>query len=457
MSGGHWMRVRISKRTIWCMGSLLCLACSDENGSDGGLIRLDGPAAADAASAASTFTVFDIPECGQAGYQTVAAASGGKVAFATLASTSQTATCSLENRAASAPVYDICVVLSTTTGFAGSIATSQPYVAKMGVGITLDSSGDPVLAYTGGPSGGFRCGGSDMLMANVSGGKLGTPSTIADGSQSTGMPAAQAPNCAAQDVCNQGDATGYWPSIARDPASGVLGVAFRDLHFGFADTDFASSDVEFARGNAYALYTVDVARGGGTYNRLAFYPTGKAAVAHYSLDYQPAIWLDWETAQGWSSQKLFTGKIREQIGFAISAQGLYALAYFDDANKLLMYRESTDGATWTAADYVDRDGVTGYYPSLAFDDQGNPAIAYYRCGDYGVTDGCDPAKDGLTLAIRRQGAWDTRKVVGDSSIYDGLYAALAFVGGKAVIAYQSSYFDPVAATSKVSLHIAKEM
>jgi len=26
-----------------------------------------------------------------------------------------------------------------------------------------------------------------------------------------------------------------------------------------------------------------------------------------------------------------------------------------------------------------------------------------------------------------------------------------------VIAYQSSYFDPVAATSKVSLHIAQEM
>jgi hypothetical protein len=451
------MRVRISKLTAWCMGGLLCLACSNKSPDDGGLVHLDGPAAADAAPAASTFTVFDIPECGQAGYQTVAAASGGKVAFATLATTSQTATCALDNRTASAPVYDICVVLPTATGFAGSIATSQPYVAKMGVGIGLDASGEPVLAYTGGPSGAFRCGGSDMLMASVSGGKLGTPRTIAAGSQSTGMPEDQKPNCAAQDVCNQGDATGYWPSIAHDPLSRSLGVAFRDLHFGFADTDFASSDVEFALGDTYAVYTVDVARGGGTYNRLAFSPTGKAAIAHYSLDYQPAVWLDWQTAQGWSSQKLFTGKIREQLGFAISVQGLYALAYFDDATKLLMYRESTDGATWTAADYVDRDGLTGYYPSLAFDDQGNPAIAYYRCGDYGVGDGCDAGKDGLILAVRRQGAWNTRKVVGDSSVYDGLYTALAFVGGKAVIAYQSSYFDPVAATSKVSLHIAKEM
>ena len=453
------MRLRMSKLSVCCIAGLFCAACSGKSGDDGGLVHLDGPAQVpDAGPSASAFTVFDLPECGQAGYQTVAAASGGKVVFATLATTDRSAACTLENRTnVTAPVYDVCVVLPTASSFAGSIATSQAYVARMGVGIALDTSGEPVLAYTGGPSAGFRCGGSDMLLASVSGGKLGTPRTIAAGSQSTGMPADQAPNCAAQNVCNQGDATGYWPSIARDPASGTLGVAFRDMHFGFADTDFASSDVEFARGDTYAVYTVDVARGGGTYNRLAFSPTGKAAVVHYSLDYQPAVWLDYETAQGWSSQKLFTGKIREQLGFAISAQGLYALVYFDDAKKLLMYRESPDGATWTAADYVDRDGLTGYYPSLAFDSQGNPAVSYYRCGDYGASDSCDANKDGLYLATRRNGAWQARKVIGDSGVYDGLYPALAFVGDKAVIAYQSSYFDPVAQTSKVSLHIAKEM
>ena len=448
--------MRISKLAVVCVGGLLCQACSGKNDGDGGLVHLDGPVGlSDAGPSTSTFTVFDIPECGQAGYQTVASTDGSRVVFATLATTSQSATC--PKIAAPTPVYDICVVLPTATGFAGSVATSQPYVARMGVGIALDKSGEPVLAYTGGPAAGMRCGASDMVIASVSGGKLGTPHTIAADSQSTGMPADQAPNCSAQNVCNQGDATGYWPSIARDPASKALGVAFRDLHFGAADTDFAGSDVEFALGDSYAVYTVDVARGGGTYNRLAFSPDGKAAVAHYSLDYQPAVWLDYQTAQGWLSQKLFVGKIREQLGFGISAQGLYALAYFDEANKLLMYRESTDGATWTVADYVDRDGLTGYYPSLAFDDQGNPAVAYYRCGDYGVADGCDANKDGLYLAIRRQGTWSARKVVGDSGVYDGLYPALAFVGGKAVIGYQTSYYDAVAKASKVSVHIAKEM
>jgi hypothetical protein len=455
------MRVRnFNLSTLLCMSGLLCLACSSKSSNDGGLVRLDGPAGPDAAPTGSTFKIYDFPECGQAGIQTVATSDGSKAAFATLASTSQTAPCVIAGRSnTTAPVYDICVVLPTANGFAGSIATSQPYAAKMGVGIALDKSGQPVLAYTGGPAAEQRCGASDMMIASVSTGTVGTPQTIATGSQSTGMPADQAVNCAAQNVCNQGDATGYWPSIALDPSSGALGVAFRDLHFGFADTDFASSDVEFARGDAYAVYTVDVARGGGTYNRLAFSPTGKGAVAHYDIDGVHAVWLDYETAQGWASQKLFTGDIREQLGFGISAQGLYSIAYFDAKNALLMYRESSDGGvTWSVADNVDRDGLTGYYPSLAFDGQGNPAVAYYRCGDYGANgDSCDANKDGLYLAKRLQGTWSATKIVADAGVYDGMYPALAFVAGKAVIAYQTSYYDPVAATSKVALHIAKEM
>jgi hypothetical protein len=441
------------------VATVLCLACSGgDNPDGGGLVHLDGPAAPpDTSPTVSTFTVHAIPGCGLAGYQTVAAAADGKVAFASLAMTGQTAECVLADRTDRGDVYNICVVLPSATGFTGSIATSQTYSAMMGVGIALDRSGEPVLAYTGGPSGRYRCGAGDMLIASVSGGVLGTPRTIAADSQSTGMPADQAVNCAAQDVCNQGDATGFWPSIARDPASGALGVAFRDMHFGFAADDRESSDVEFARGDGYAVYTVDVARGGGTFNRLAFSPAGKAAVVHYSLDRNPAIWLDLETTQGWTSQKLFTGEIRDAIGFAISAQGLYGLAYFDLGRKLLVYRESTDGETWTAAKDVDRDGMTGYFPSLAFDEQGEPAIAYYRCGDYAAGDKCDANKDGLYLARRRQGTWESRKVLGEDGIHDGLHTALAFAGGKAVIAYQSSYFDPVANTSKVSLYVAQEM
>ena len=261
------------------------------------MVHLDGSPMPDTTVPTdTTFRIYSVSECGLAGYQTAVAVAGSKVAFATLAETSGSLDCQLEDRKATAPSYNICVVLPSAAGFSGTIATTQAYVAKMGVGIAFDGNGVPVLAYTGGPSGGFRCGGSDMLLATVSGGTLGAPQTIAADSQSSGMPADQKANCV-QQVCDQGDATGYWPAIALDPVSHNLGVAFRDLHFGFADTDFKNSDVEYAFGPGYAFFTVDVARGGGTYNRLAFSPTGKAVVVHYSLDNHPTVWIDQQIDQ----------------------------------------------------------------------------------------------------------------------------------------------------------------
>jgi hypothetical protein len=453
----------VRTKTILSIAIVGSFGFSCSGGSDGqpeaGVLRRDGQVAADTASSPPVWQFFDVSGCGlngpQAGYQTVAASSGTRVAFASLTPTSGQATCTIENRTATAAVFDICVVLPSANGFVGTIATSQPYAAMMGVGLAFDSAGVPMLAYTGGLSAQSRCGASDMLLASVSDGILGTPKTIASGSQSSGMPPDQAVNCSAQDVCNQGDATGYWPAAALDPSSGKLAVAFRDLHYGFAETDFNSSDVEFARGEAYSVFTTDVARGGGSYIRLGFSPAGKAAIVHYN-EHLPAIWLDHETDAGWESKQLFVGAIREQIGFAVSSSGLHALAYFDEPRQLLAYRESSDGSTWTAAQDVDSDGVTGYYPSLAFDDDGNPAIAYYRCGDYGVADGCDMNKDGLYLARRRAGTWDIQKIRGETGIRDGMYTALAFAGGKPVIAFQSSYYDSVAGGSKSILRVAQE-
>jgi hypothetical protein len=455
----------VHKTTVLSIAIVGSFGLSCPEGGDGQpnatASKRDAQAAADTASSPWVWQFFDVSGCGpqpgnQAGFQTVAATFDTQVAFASLTQTGGQETCTgLEARTATAAVFDICIVLASANGFVGTIATSQPYTAMMGVGLAFDSAGVPMLAYTGGPSAASRCGASDMLLASVSDGILGTPKTIASGSQSSGMPADQAVNCSAQDVCNQGDATGYWPAAALDPSSGKLALAFRDLHYGFADTDFNSSDVEFARGDAYPIFTADVARGGGSYIRLGFSPAGKTAIVHYN-EHLPSIWLDHETNQGWESKQLFVGPIREQIGFAVSRQGLHALAYFDETRQLLAYRESSDGSTWTAVQDVDSDGVTGYYPSLAFDDDGNPAIAYYRCGDYGVGDGCDMNKDGLYLARRRPDAWDIQKVRGENGIRDGQYTALAFAGGKAVIAFQSSYYDSVAGGNKAILRVAKE-
>ena len=144
-------------------------------------------------------------------------------------------------------------------------------------------------------------------------------------------------------------------------------------------------------------------------------------------------------------------------GFAIAPSGLHAVAWYDQKGIKLQYQESNDGTNWSAALAVDTDGITGQYPSLAIDADGQPAIAYYRCNDYSPNNpNCDNNKDGLMLARRFNGKWKVYKVSSVAGIQDGLYPAIGFVDGKAVIAYQTKSYDPSAMKSTVSVNVARE-
>ena len=204
--------------------------------------------------------------------------------------------------------------------------------------------------------------------------------------------------------------------------SGQAAIAYRDVHFGFAVSDLtAKSDVELAEqqgGGGFSVLTVDVSRGGGTYDRVAFTLGGPAARARAigpggclggrsSISHSMSGGLGAQEADGgWTSSEPFQGQVGPQLGFAVSAQGLMGLAYFDSDPSVsrLFYIESHDGVTWsTAAHGRHHQRVTGSFPSLAFDASGNPAIAYYRCSASVSVMQCDPAQDGLYLA-RRSGA-----------------------------------------------------
>lgn len=417
---------------------------------------LDGGGGGGPEVGAPPFKVQELEGCGGAGTQAVAAVSGSKVAFASLAPTTKSSPCTTMNGVSQVQVWDVCYAASQGQGrYETRVVTSEPYVAPTGVGLALDPAGEATLAFTGGGPASLRCGASELFFARTAGGTFGAPTRIASGSKSGALVPDQAVHCAAQDVCNQGDATGFWPSIAFDPA-GRPAVVFRDLHFGFATDDFASSDVEFASGPGFSLLTVDVARGGGTYLRLAFTPAGKAAVAHYNAD-KPSIWINRESDAGWQSQKVADGEIGEQLGFAVSRQGLFGLAFYDDGSSRLRFMESSDGATWSPPSNVDLDGSTGFYPSLAFDDAGEPAIAYYRCNSRGPSEpSCDASQDGLYLARRKGGTWQVQAVRTQSGLFEGLYPALAFVNGKAAIAYQERSFDPVSKQNTVTWWVAEE-
>lgn len=454
LQSGNPRSRRVVAAAILALGVTFGCSSSDEAPR---ATTIDGGTGGADAAAGVPFKVQALEGCGAAGTQAVAAVSGAKVAFASLAPTTKSTPCTTMNGVSEVQVWDVCYAASQGQGqYKTTVVTSQPYLTPTGVGLAFDPAGEATLAFTGGGPANLRCGAAELFFAKTAGGTFGAPTKVASGSQSAAVVPEQAVNCAAQDVCNKGDATGFWPSIAFDP-SGRPAVVFRDLHFGFATDDFASSDVEFAPGPGFSLLTVDVARGGGTYLRLAFTPAGKAAVAHYNADNNPSIWINRETDAGWQSQKLADGPIGEQIGFAVSDKGLFALAYYDKGSSRLRYMDSSDGATWSAPSNVDLDGSTGFYPSLAFDASGDPAIAYYRCNAKGPSEpNCDASHDGLYLARRKGGKWQVQAVRTQDGTFEGLYPALAFVNGKAAIAFQAKSFDPASQKNTVTWWVAEE-
>ena len=226
----------------------------------------------------------------------------------------------------------------------------------------------------------------------------------------------------------------------------------------FAADDFAKADVELARGGM--LTTLDVAHGGGNYLRIGATGDGRLSVAHYNGQGAKAdngIWVHRDTPAGWVRQLITPTRIGEQLGFDVATSGLHGVAFYDVDQKRLAYLESADADVWTDPEYVDTDGDTGRYPSLAFDGNGEPAIAYYRCNDYSPkTTNCDQNKDGLYLARRVQGAWVKQKIAADGVSADGMYPAITFVGGKVLIAFQKKTLDPSSNVTKSELYLAQE-
>jgi hypothetical protein len=341
--------------------------------------------------------------------------------------------------------------------------------------LAFNSAGSPTIAFTGVGStpASERCGSNDLFVTSLQTGTFTTPVQISNGSQSSdNLIASQAGNCA-EGVCDQGDVTGLWPAVGFDPSDNAL-IPFRDIHFGFANDDLAKSDVDLAEGEGggnYFILDIDVARGGGEYNRIAFDPAGLPAILQYNSNTgsSPGVYINHQVKAGsaaaqeasgvWVAQQIFIGQLGEQgqLGFGISPKGLYAAAYYDGQQNLLMYTDSMDGTTWSTATPVDTTGYTGLYPSLAFDASGNPAIAYYRCNDMSpAVTMCDPSSDGLYLARQTGTTWTLTLISSIPNVLDGMYPALAFVNGKAVIGFQQESYDPIANTNTYSWWVAEE-
>jgi len=453
-------------------------------------------AAPPGADAGTTFAVQqlggDAPDggCASAGMQSAIAVSGSKVAFASLATTpsTMTQTCVAMTggtpQASPVPLWNVCYAESSSGGmYTTQLVTSQPYLEPTGVGLALDSKGNPTVAYTGEgtPPAAESCGSNALFTSTAQGSTFGTAVPVSQAAMGNPIVASGVATCASeQNICSSGDTTGLWPSIAFDPNDNAV-IAFRDVHYGFATDDENESDVVLAEqsGGSYQLLTVDVG-GGGRYNRVAFTPAGLPAVLQFNEHgLTSCVWMDRDTVGGSVAAQAADGgwappaqvsadQIQPQLGFGISSQGLYAAAYFDSVKSQLLYTQSMDGMTWSTPAAVDTNGATGFYPSLAFDPTGEPAIAYYRCSAQpadATSMNCNAPADGLYVARRVGTTWSiqvVRPVAGQSGAYDpdqvtdGLYPALAFVNGKIVVAYQVRSLDAVSMTNVPSWWVAEE-
>lgn len=118
----------------------------------------------------------------------------------------------------------------------------------------------------------------------------------------------------------------------------------------------------------------------------------------------------------------------QHLSLALDQTGKPAIAYFDSTNADLKYATLSGGTTWSTR-VVDSKKSVGQFPSLAFDSVGDPVISYYL-------------KSGGRLRVARAAtpdAWTTTTVDGSADV--GTYNSLAYLDDGAASIYAIAYAD----------------
>lgn len=331
-----------------------------------------------------------------------------------------------------------------------------PVQQPIGVGLAFNpTSGEPSIAFRGGPSA-FRMGDSifwfqsDAVVAHRNAGAWTQVTVAATGDET---------NCG-NPVSDRGLLVGLWPAIVYE-SSGNMVVAWRDGHDGqFEMQDWQGSDVEVAAGPPNGPFTRTCVKEGGN-NKEAWGGRINMVMANG----QPAMVYD-QTRSGadaigqnailqrrnangsWTAPFFVYNTTNVQSGGSLAWNAVegYGVAVQDRPVGKLIYKQSTDGLTWST-DEVFGLGSGGWYPSLAMDPIYNePAIAHYICSARSnVNEGsCPAAEDELRVTQRTAGNW--LEVLVDPA--GGINPKLGFfASGKRIIVYR----DPQSGALKLAV------
>jgi hypothetical protein len=214
--------------------------------------------------------------------------------------------------------------------------------------------------------------------------------------------------------------------------------------------DDTRADVEIAhRGEGWQREVVDCGAGGGIDNALVFDSEDRPVAfqrtsIEFSLVERHGLWVHRRGTDGtWLRLLLAAGGVDFQESSAVAGDaGYVAAAYYDPVAQtsyvveLLDPEHMTDAASWSQEQIGEDRYAEGLYPSIAFNHEGELAIAYYRCNQVDVAGVCDPAHDAVVYAWRTGGTWHREIVDEGGDALCGTFTSLGIApDGTVSIAY----------------------
>jgi hypothetical protein len=304
---------------------------------------------------------------------------------------------------------------------ATSNTTNYLTASLSGVSLIFDQSDTPLIAYASGAMSGQCCMAGDLVQSSRNGSGVWTPQNLVR--DSVDAPNQDA-NCPVdQNYCTFGDTVGLWPSQARAP-NNTIGIAYQDIHRCWNKDDTDRADAEIVLGGNPEW--IDIGRGGGYYNKLAFDSNSVPAVAFWNgkngtIYFSKRGTTQWpwdvctDTTQcqlGYTCDttngrcvievvKNVGGLPEGSLSLGIGWDGRYLLAYYNPSsdNLMLARSESSDGINWQSGS-VATDGTTGMYPTILINQAAQKlAIIYYHCHDNENASNCSDDRDGVRLAV----------------------------------------------------------
>ncbi|MBI2376230.1 MAG: hypothetical protein HYV07_19710 [Deltaproteobacteria bacterium] len=429
-----------------CAGLFGCASETPSETPDGGTVTPGSDSGVVVPPAPETVEwTFKVVDEANAGWQPeVAVSASGRIGIAYFRSVGQRGVCS---RIQDAPIgtYEIMYAEDSNDFVPEEVATVD-LINLSGLSLAFDDAGEPAIAYMGGAEGAYRCGGTDVMLARRSGSTWSSNMLDSDG-VATPVFQEDVDACARyQNTCNAGgqDVVGQWPALAF--SGGQPAVAYRDIHFGFAQDDEEKSDLELSWNGRS---TLDATWGGGNQTRMVSPASGRLVLVHaspYATENGEGIWSMRYDGSAWSRAKV-SGEVDLGYRLGIAARGdELAVAYHARADKKAFLVEG-DADGFNSPTVLDQTGDTGRSPALAYDDTGRLGAAFYRCGPYrpNISD-CSITEDALVFGLRGSGGWKKYEVRAQRSFFDATQVALAFNGHSPVIAFQTQAPDPSGGT-----------